>query len=281
VAEQQDRQDRQDRLPGTKPSRRHPSAGNLTSRPELVREPPAPPTRPAFAFPFAVDEPATGEFVRYGPDLDDEALARLIGSVAGKRILDLGCGFGANSIALARAGAHVVAVDQSASRLAIARSNADEAEVRIEFHHADPADLAFVRAERMDACIAVYSVAGVDDVARLFRQVHRVLRADKPFVVSLPHPMSLMVDDDERPRVIQAADDLTPLVWPGDEDVEGVTVLPHSVSDVVMALRSSNFRLDLILEPTGEPRSAASRYWSPTRRLIPSTVIFRTRKDRS
>ena len=273
--------ERQDRLPGTKPSRRHPSAGNLTARPELVREPPAPPSRPAFTFPFALDEPTTGQFVRYGPDLDDEALARLIGNVSGKRVLDLGCGFGSNSIALARAGAHVVAVDQSATRLAIARANADEAEVRIEFHHADPADLAFVRAERMDACIAVYSVAGVDDVARLFRQVHRVLRADKPFVVSLPHPMSLLVDDDERPRVIQAADDPSPLIWPGDDETEGVSVLPHSISDVVQSLRSSNFRLDQILEPTSEPRSAASRYWTPVRRLIPSTVIFRTRKDRS
>lgn len=247
----------------------------------MVREPPPPPPLPTFAFPFADPEgswPAHST-VRFGPDLDDNAFAKLLGHVSSKRILDLGCGFGGNAIALALAGAHVVAVDESPERLAVARAAADEAEVRIEFHHADPADLAFIRGDRIDSCIAVYSVAAVDDVARVFRQVHRVLKPDGPFVVSLPHPLALATDDDERPRMVRPLNDPTPLTW--SDDTTSLTVHPHGIETIVASLRSSNFRLDQLLEPACPPAPHPSRYWSPARSTVPPTIIFRCRKDRS
>ena len=79
-------------------------------------------------------------------------------------MLDLGCGAGAASVALARRGARVIAVEASTARLAQARPAADLAEVKIEFHHSDLADLAFVRADSIELVIAVYSLAGVQDL---------------------------------------------------------------------------------------------------------------------
>src|SRR5204863_5852091 len=82
----------------------------------------------------------------------------------------------------------VVAVDPDGGRLDAARAKADDGDVKVELHCVDFAELAFVRADTIDAAIAVQSLASVDDLDRIFRQVHRVLRSQGPLVLSLPPP---------------------------------------------------------------------------------------------
>lgn len=57
-------------------------------------------------------------------EAESKALAGIIGDVAGKKVLDLGCGTGRYAIHLARSGATVTGVDFSDEMLAIARNNA-------------------------------------------------------------------------------------------------------------------------------------------------------------
>src|SRR4051812_43585466 len=54
--------------------------------------------------------------------LEEPLVARLFGPVSGLRILDLGCGTGRHSVALATAGAKVTALDFSKGMLARART---------------------------------------------------------------------------------------------------------------------------------------------------------------
>jgi SAM-dependent methyltransferase len=90
----------------------------------------------------------TPGFLRRGAQLDDEGrisltpevLAVAIGrQAAGRHVVDATCGCGGNAIGFARAGCTVVAVDQAADRLAMARHNAVLYGVgdRITFLHAD------------------------------------------------------------------------------------------------------------------------------------------------
>ena len=90
----------------------------------------------------------TPGFERSGARLDDEgkysltpeSLALMMGKAAAqKTILDAGCGVGGNSIGFARSACSVIAVEQSLSRLNLARHNAALFNVadRIEFVHAD------------------------------------------------------------------------------------------------------------------------------------------------
>ena len=102
-------------------------------------------TGPMTWTPFSVAAPAGADIpddsVTYGPAIPRETDLRLLGDVAGKRVLDLGCGAGHNAVALARAGARVIAVDESADQIGHARAAVDAADVRIELHHAPLAEL--------------------------------------------------------------------------------------------------------------------------------------------
>ena len=141
----------------------------------------------------AAAEPAVRlDTVNYGPELPSERELRLLGDVKGKRVLDLGCGSGQASIALARQGAHAIALDASARQLERGRRLAEIEEVRVEWHRSDLADLAFLRADSVDLAFSAHALAEVEDLDRVFRQVHRVLRPGGAFVFSYEHPIALV-----------------------------------------------------------------------------------------
>lgn len=263
--------------------RRHPSAGNLAQRPSLVRDGVAPAGLPPASYPHGAELPR--DLVQFGPDLDDEGLARLVGatgSLEGRRALDLGCGAGAASVALARRGARVIAVESSTARLAQARHAAELADVKVEFHHSDLADLAFVRADTIDLVVAVYSLAGVQDLGRVFRQLHRIMRPEAALVLSLPHPVAMMLeaDPDEQspPYLSRTAWSDQAITWRSGGD-EGVTHV-HQIGDVFTTLLRANFRVDALVEPPAEP-DRSSIHSSPLRDWVPSTLVVRARKEGS
>lgn len=117
-----------------------------------------------------------------------EELVALLGDVSGKRVLELGFDASSSAIELASRGARVVAVDTSAARVDFVRRLLVEEEVKVELHQGDLAELAFLRADTVDAAVSDRALGNVPDIDRVFRQVHRVLRPDGLFVFSLPHP---------------------------------------------------------------------------------------------
>ncbi|HUF33642.1 MAG TPA: class I SAM-dependent methyltransferase [Acidimicrobiales bacterium] len=219
------------------------------------------------------------DVVHYGPDIATEAELRLCGTVSGKRVLELGCGGAQCSIAFAKQGANAVGVDFSAEQLAFARRLVEREEVKVELHHGDLADLAFIRGDQIDLAFSAYAFGFVEDLDRVFRQVHRVLKPEAPLVFSLPHPAYDMIDDQSDPALLvrRSYFDHSPI----DYEWGGVafTDYRHTVGDLFTSLGRANFRVDTILEPEPLPGGPRSQHWHDAFRYVPRTLIMRARKQ--
>ena len=190
----------------------------------------------------------------YGQNVADDDELRLCGDVSGKRVIELGIARNPNSIVMAADGAKAMAIDPDAQRIAGLRAAADKAEVRVECHHADLADLGFATSASVDLVVAVNSLSGVEDLSRVMRQVHRVLKPNAAFVIAVVHPVAAMFADRSAAPTATAA-----------YGSNG-----HTFSELYMAIERSNFHLDTIHELTD------NRARDP---LCPSVLVMRTRKQ--
>ncbi len=224
---------------------------------------------------FPGDSDLPLDVVVYGPDIADESSLRLLGTPEGRRILLLGSGRGHTAVVLAGQGAHVIVVESDHDRLESTRDLADAAEARLELHHGDLAELAFVRADTVDAALSIMEMGRIEDLDRVLRQVNRVLRTGGTFTCSLPHPAYLMLDDREPgpPRVIRPYADRERWL------LGSTAVHPRSVADVFASFGRANFRVDAILEPPARPTDPPSAFWSETMTLVPATLVVRGRKE--
>lgn len=200
----------------------------------------------------------------YGPDGPTERDLRLLGDLREKRVLDLGCGSGQAAVALARQGAIVIGLDASEGQLARAKQIADREEVKVEWRKGDLADLAFLRAESIDVAFSAFTIAEVDDVARLFRQVQRVLKPGSHFVFSYEHPIAMCLDTATAGR---SYFDPGPVIV--ERDGEPVNLYARTIGEIFTELGRAGFRVDAILEP--EAGAVDGR--------IPSTIVWRARKE--
>jgi len=208
------------------------------------------------------------DVAHYGPGLPSEAELRLLGDLKGKRVLELGCGGAQASIAFAKQGATAIGVDFSVAQLDHARSLCEQEEVRVELRLGDMADLAFLRADSIDLVFSAFSFGYVEDLNRVFRQVHRVLKVGAPLVFSLPHPAARLVPAAGAGRSYFDT-------RPYESSLGGVrsTSYHHTLADIYMGLVRSSYKVDLVLEP--EPSMGAGARGA----MVPPALIVRARKE--
>jgi SAM-dependent methyltransferase len=120
--------------------------------------------------------------------LIDPALIARIGTVAGLKLLDLGCGNGYLARRFASQGAAVTGVDSSREMIARARAREKKVPRGITYLIGEAAHLARLPTGGFDV---VYSNMALMDMANaegVLRQAERVLRDPGRFVASLSHP---------------------------------------------------------------------------------------------
>jgi len=188
--------------------------------------------------------------ISYGDGIPGEAELRLLGDLSGgKRALELGVSDHHNAVAFALAGAKALAVDPDPARIEQIRDAAQKADqessarsgqaIRVECHTNDLADLGFATSGSVAAVVAVHTLDTVDDLSRVLRQAHRVLRSSHPFVIAVDHPFSV-----------------SPYGSAG-----------RTIGDWFTQLVRTSFRVDQILELGEGPAG------------VPTTLVIRARKE--
>lgn len=109
-----------------------------------------------------------------GPDLD--ALLEAGAFEGSERVLDLGCGAGHTTLAVARRAGHVTGIDVTAEMLAEARAQAASHGARnVEFLDGDACDVPFENAS-FDVVTCRFAAHHFPDMERSVREAARVLR---------------------------------------------------------------------------------------------------------
>ena len=120
--------------------------------------------------------------------LERPATLGLLPDVAGKRVLDAGCGPGVYTEWLVEQGADVVGIDVSPEMVTQARRRLD-GKARIEQADLDK-DLGRFDDDHFDLILSSLVLDYVRDVASVFRQFHRLLRPKGHFLFSVLHPLA-------------------------------------------------------------------------------------------
>lgn len=212
-----------------------------------------------------------------------EADVALLGDVAGKRILEVGCGQAACSRWLASQGADAVATDLSAGMLRHAREGNERTGSAVPLVQATAESLPLADASFDAACSAFGAIPFVASVDVVFAEVHRVLRPGGRWVFSVTHPMRWIFPDDPGPQgltVTQPYFDRTPYVEVDENGVATYVEYHRTIGDYVRALADAGFALTDLIEPAWpEGHSRTWGQWSPLRgKLFPGTAIFCTER---
>jgi SAM-dependent methyltransferase len=234
---------------------------------------------------------AHGEFLRdvgfvWSPEGLDEADAHLLGEVAGRRVLEIGCGAGQCSRWLASQGAHVVGVDVSFRQLQHSRRIDAETSLAVPVACATATALP-VADEAVDlACSAFGALPFLIDIEAALAEIHRVLRPRGCFVFSVVHPVRRMLPDDPTDAgltVVRSYFDRTPYVELDAHGEPSYVEPHHTLGDWVQAVVGSGLSVERLIEPrwpVGYTRTWGG--WGPQRgALVPGTAIFVTRRRES
>jgi len=233
---------------------------------------------------LGVDSP-DGEFV-WCPEGLHEGDWHLLGEIAGRRILEIGCGSAPCSRWLAAHGAHPVGLDLSRGMLERGRAAMDRGGPRVPLVQAGAEALPFADESFDAACSSFGAVPFVADSAGVMREVARVLRPGGRWVFSVNHPMRWIFPDDPGPDGLRATMpyfDRTPYVEVDADDIPTYVEHHRTLGDRVREIVGAGLVLIDLIEPDW-PEWLEQEWgqWSPLRgEIFPGTAIFVTEKPQS
>jgi SAM-dependent methyltransferase len=205
-------------------------------------------------------------FLAFAPDL------------AGREVIDLGCGEGSNTRALARRGARMTGVDLSSKMIAAARAKEAEAPLGIVYREGSFTRLDGCADASFDAAVSTMALMDSPDFAATASAVHRVLRPGGGFWLSVLHPcfvtpgLQWLRDAAGNETGLTVADYFSDRSYverwrfskaPETSSAEPFRVprFPRRLEDYVSGLCAAGFRITRIAEPRPTAAQCDAQPW--------------------
>jgi SAM-dependent methyltransferase len=213
-----------------------------------------------------------------------ESELNVLEDVAGKDVIELGCGTAYFSAWLARRGARPVGLDVTPAQLETARRMMAERDLEFPLIEAS-AEAVPLPDESFDLALSEYGASIWCDPARWIPEAHRLLRPGGELVFLCNSPLSIICMPDEgkiEERLVRSQFELGRMVWPGED--EGVEYhLGHG--EMLRLLRETGFEV-LGLWELRAPESATDHEYydfvpAGWARRWPAEDIWKARKPRA
>ncbi|WP_167529447.1 class I SAM-dependent methyltransferase [Bradyrhizobium macuxiense] len=225
--------------------------------------------------------------------ITDCSVFAFIGNVAGKDIVDLGCGNGYLSRTLARSSARVTGVDQSGAMIERALCHEATEPLGIVYHKCSITQLQPLASESIDIAVSNFVLQDVGDYSKAVSEAYRILRTGGTAVFAITHPCfscgprRWVFDAEDTPRQEEAAHfavdhyfEETAYImddWPG---FDPVPYFHRPLENYWRAFKDAGFEVMDFSEPrlstrgrTELPVRAVSQY-----SRIPLACVFKLRK---
>lgn len=207
----------------------------------------------------------------------------MLGDVAGKDVLEYGCGAAQWSIALARRGARVVGLDNSERQLAHARAAVAAAGADVRLVHGPGERTPFPDAS-FDVVFCDHGAISFASPDLTIPEVARILRPGGILAFNVEHPLHAIAWDDaaEAPsRVFQHSYFELDRI---EDPLDGSVNFTRPISGYLELLRTNGFRLERLLEPRPAPGATTSygkfadESWAHD---LPGELLIRARRTGS
>ena len=204
----------------------------------------------------------------------------LLGKIKGKKIIELGCGGGQNSIALAKKGAICTGVDISDKQIEFAKNLAKKNNVKVNFVRGDVQNLYMIKSKSYDIAISMFAFDWVQSLDKAFKEAYRILKDEGLFVFSMEHPFLKCLGENVEDLKIKISYFQRKQLYKERTGVMISYILP-TVSDIFNSLIKANFIVKEILEPAPVMKKIqlSESYPPKVLKMIPTTIIFKAIKN--
>ncbi len=178
------------------------------------------------------------------------AMLALAGDMAGRQVLDAGCGSGPLSAALRDRGAVVTGIDASAGMLALARRRLGD---DVALHAVDLNDPLPFDDDAFDDVVASLVLHYLEDWGPALAQLRRVIRPGGRLIASVDHPFVAYTIKDPRPDYFATTS--YAFDWTFNRQSVPMRFWRKPLHAMTEAFTAAGFRLSVISEPQPDPAS--------------------------